>query len=509
MNAADEFLKVATDYQLGALDTEAQHPFTTSLSQMAEADVGEAVKLMHQVDVLALREFAAKSAPVADLARTIAATFAAGRRIFLCGCGATGRLSLSIEVFCRMGVLPSPDPERVVAFMAGGDLALIKAIETFEDHPEYGARQLEALGFIEGDLLIATTEGGETPFVIGAAERAAEISTNHPWFLYCNPDEQLIKVAARSKRVIKNRAIHKMNLAVGAMAVSGSTRLQSSTVLMAAIGFAFLHQHDPEHAPGEVLQLLRHVAHCDGQFLVPFIEHEAAAYERGAYVLYTSSRFGITVVTDTTERAPTFSLVPFEKQDDPAALASWCHFLMPDQPGAHAAWHALLHREPRTLEWPDVRHVAGVEVLASYDFSAQLTARRRMRTHDAEHLLFNISGGAGEMLWEFDGLKERIDLTGIHEFHAHLLLKMLINIHSTLVMGRLGRYLDNLMTFVKPSNNKLIDRAVRYVRLLAQRRTGKLPSYEKVTRLLFTERDKLQPGDAIVLKTLAALGVVV
>ena len=143
MNAADEFLKVATDYQLGALDTEAQHPFTTSLSQMARKDVGEAIQLMHQVDVLALRGFAAKAAPLADLARAIAATFAAGHRVFLCGCGATGRLSLSIEVFCRMGVLPVADPERVVAFMAGGDLALIKAIETFEDHPEYGARQLE------------------------------------------------------------------------------------------------------------------------------------------------------------------------------------------------------------------------------------------------------------------------------------------------------------------------------------------------------------------------------
>ncbi|WP_395746161.1 SIS domain-containing protein [Prosthecobacter sp.] len=509
MNAADEFLQVATDYQLGALDTESQHPFTTSLSQMARTDVGEAVKLMHQVDIHAVRQFAAKAAPLADLARAIAATLASGHRIFLCGCGATGRLSLSIEVFCRMGVLPVADPDRVVAFMAGGDLALIKAIETFEDHPEYGARQLEELGFINGDLLIASTEGGETPFVIGAAERAAEISTNPPWFLYCNPDEQLVRVAARSRRVIENLAIRKLNLSVGAMAVSGSTRLQASTVLMAAIGFAFLHHRDPEHAPGEVLQLLRHVAHCDGQFLVPFIEHEAAVYQRGAFVFYVSSRFGITVVTDTTERAPTFSLVPFEKQDDPAAQASWCHFLMPEQPGAHAAWHALLRREPRTLEWPDVRHVAGAEVLESYDFSAQLAARRRARTHGAEHLQFHIDGGAGEMVWEFDGLKHAMDLTGIHEFHAHLLLKMLINIHSTLVMGRLGRYLDNLMTYVKPSNNKLIDRAVRYVRLLAQRRTGKLPDYEKVTRLLFDERDKLQPGEPIVLKTLTALGVAV
>lgn len=509
MNPADEFLSIAADYQLGALDTESQHPFTLSLSQMAVEDVGEAVTLLHQVDVHALRQLQAKSAPLAGLARAVAATFDAGRRVFLCGCGATGRLSLSIEIFCRMGVLPCTDPERVVAFMAGGDLALIKAIENFEDHPEYGARQLEELGFAEGDLLIASTEGGETPFVIGATERAAALSSNHPWFLYCNPDDQLVKAAARSKRVIQNRRIQKLNLAVGAMAVAGSTRMQASTVLMAAIGFAFMHQRDPEHAPEEVLQMMRHLAHHDGQFLVPFIEREAAVYERGAFVLYESPRFGITVVTDTTERAPTFSLAPFEKQDDPAAPASWCHFIMPEQPEAHAAWRALLHREPRTLEWPDARHVAGAGVLACYDFSAQLKSRRQTRTQQAEHLPFRIGGDAGGMIWEFDGLRARLDLAGVHEFHAHLLLKMLINIHSTLVMGRLGRYLDNLMTYVKPSNNKLIDRSVRYVRLLAQRRTGELPGYERVTRTLFDEREKLKPGEPIVLKTLAALGVTV
>lgn len=509
MKAADEFLKIASDYQLGALDTESQHPFTQSLSHLARSDVSEAIKLMHQVDIHALRLMFDRAAPLADLARAVAKTFDSGKKIFLCGCGATGRLSLSIEIFCRMGVLPVPDPERVVAFMAGGDLALIKAIETFEDHPEYGARQLEELGFQQGDLLIASTEGGETPFVIGATERAAQLSSNHPWFLYCNPDDQLIQAAERSRRVIRNATIRKLNLAVGPMAITGSTRLQASTVLMAAIGFAFIHMRSPEKASAEVHQLLRHVTHCNGQFMVPFIEREAAAYERGDFVLYESSRFGITVVTDTTERAPTFSLSPFEKQDDPAAPASWCHFLMPDQPDARSAWKALLRREPRTLEWPDVKHLAGREVLACYDFSAHLLQRRKVRNPHATQLPFRIDGGAGEMelVWEFEGLRERIDLTGVHEFHAHLLLKMLINIHSTLVMGRLGRYVDNLMTYVKPSNNKLIDRSVRYVRLLAKRRTGKLPGYERVTRMLFEEREKLQPGEPIVLKTLAALGV--
>lgn len=55
----------------------------------------------------------------------------------------------------------------------------------------------------------------------------------------------------------------------------------------------------------------------------------------------------------------------------------------------------------------------------------------------------------------------------------HLLLKILINNLSTLIMGRLGRYESNVMTFVRASNYKLIDRAARCVMML-----HKGPTYE-------------------------------
>ena len=74
----------------------------------------------------------------------------------------------------------------------------------FQDHPEFGVRQLDELGFADGDLLISSTEGGETPFVIGATERAAAVSSNPPWFLYCNPDEKLARLVERSaSRVVR------------------------------------------------------------------------------------------------------------------------------------------------------------------------------------------------------------------------------------------------------------------------------------------------------------------
>jgi N-acetylmuramic acid 6-phosphate etherase len=78
---------------------------------------------------------------------------------------------------------------------------------------------------------------------------------------------------------------------------------------------------------------------------------------------------------------------------------------------------------------------------------------------------------------------------------------MILNAHSTLVMGLLDRYEGNIMTWVRPSNNKLIDRAARYVLQLLKLQ-GKSASYEDVVEKIFQESDKLGENDPIVLKVL-------
>lgn len=511
----DNFLAVAGQFQLGGLDTEAQHPLTLHLSEEARTNLPAAIASLKAVDELALEKFLSKAARLPELAKAIETTLQAGKRLFFCGCGATGRLSLSLEWFCRTGLLkkqghPAPDTqnalsERAIGFMAGGDLALIKSIEKFEDHPEYGARQLEELGFASGDLLVASTEGGETPWVIGATERAAELSSNAPWFLYCNPDEELIPVAERSRRVIENAGIQKLNLAVGPMSLAGSTRMQASTVLMAAIAFAIQHRKSPEDSVGEIQQFLNLVRQTDFEALAPFIKREAEIYQQGGRVLYEPGPFGITVLTDTTERSPTFTLRPFENQFNADEPASWCHLHLTGTSHAHEAWETLLCRKPRPLEWEGVRSTAGAEVLAGYDFSDEILEKRRVRTHGLNHVAFKITDTGHGIRFDFDGLSHEWPMPGASVVMKNLMLKLLLNTHSTLIMGILGRYLDNLMTFVKPSNLKLIDRAIRYVRLLIQRRTGSAPPYEVVAKQLFIEREKLGAEEAIVMKTMAAL----
>jgi N-acetylmuramic acid 6-phosphate etherase len=86
----------------------------------------------------------------------------------------------------------------------------------------------------------------------------------------------------------------------------------------------------------------------------------------------------------------------------------------------------------------------------------------------------------------------------------HLLLKMIMNTHSTLVMGRLGRYEGNVMTYVRASNNKLIDRAIRYIDLILQNKKISL-SYEDIAYILFDMIEKTPVDHAIVLATVAEI----
>lgn len=64
--------------------------------------------------------------------------------------------------------------DRIASIMTGGDFALIRSVEFFEDYAEGGRRQAEALAVGEGDTFVAITEGGETSSVLGTLKYAVE-----------------------------------------------------------------------------------------------------------------------------------------------------------------------------------------------------------------------------------------------------------------------------------------------------------------------------------------------
>jgi N-acetylmuramic acid 6-phosphate etherase len=218
----------------------------------------------------------------------------------------------------------------------------------------------------------------------------------------------------------------------------------------------------------------------------------------------TDDQLGITVITDTTERSPTFSLFPFENVNEVEQNLSLCYLFMPDEPDSEMAWKSLLRRTPRTLEWPEIDGIASMERLLGFDFSSDVLLRRSLHKKTIRQHRFKI-------FYEKTGIKFALGKESnflatpfVIPLFTHLILKMILNTHSTLIMGRLGRYEGNVMTYVRASNNKLIDRAIRYIDLLLKRKEIILP-YSNLAYILFEMIEKTPSDQSIVLATVSEI----
>jgi N-acetylmuramic acid 6-phosphate etherase len=134
-----------------------------------------------------------------------------------------------------------------------------------------------------------------------------------------------------------------------------------------------------------------------------------------------------------------------------------------------------------------------------FDFSKKLLNLRPTYLL-AHHESFNIYFNELENALEFQ-LKEhshKLLLGHLNFLSAHLILKIVLNNLSTLIMGRMDRYESNLMTWVRASNNKLVDRAVRYADTLLKQK-GIEKNYEELVRACFRLKDAIPRDQSLVL----------
>lgn len=471
--------------------TESSHELTTKLSDHARDPntLSEAFESFRKVDSLALLSLKKNLSKARDLSIDIKKTLSRGGRVILCGCGATGRLALLLEHLFKKHY-----QAHITSFMCGGDYALIQSIESFEDHPEYGLRQLHELRPREIDLFIGITEGGETPFVIGATEEAASLCSV-TYFLYCNPDEQLMQIE-RSRSVIENRSIKKVNLTCGPMALSGSTRLQATSVqlifcalsLECALG---LHRDTLE---SRFETLVKEHELLDYQHLIPFTLWESEVYLNNGIVDYfCDERDYLNLLTDTTERAPTFNLRPFEREQDSFKSLVYCKINR--SYGRSNFFRAILSRAERPLDWNELKEHYSRKAL----FSFLLDNKKREKS-----MRVDFPYSENKIMMHFQGVGIAIELSLSSNWMRALFLKMLMNAHSTILMGRLGRYQGNMMLWVKPSNGKLKDRAIRYVQAILRCDTNSNQdlSYDQLYELLEEELKQISDKESIVIRLL-------
>lgn len=569
---AESFLRDAVEFRLGSLVTEASHPRSTELSRIAREDAAEGLAVLFEVDrdVVQTYDHWSRSGQPEELRDALLAALVGGGRVFFTGCGATGRLSIQLASIWRAfwqdrreRGLAAPPPDawegRAESVMAGGDYALIKSVEGFEDIAPFGRRQIADLGVSRGDIVFAITEGGETSFVIGTAWQGLEAGARVV-FVYNNPDEVLRAHVRRSREVIDEPRITKVNLTTGPMAITGSTRMQATSIeliavltvlemalreLLARAGAAEGGRSD---SVPEAMRAGLRALHAEllGERLrgglARLVVAEEEVYRRGARTSYFADSLAVDVLTDTTERSPTFCTPAFRKWDDEEASESWA-FLFTPVPTTAEAWTRLLRRAPQTIEWTEEDLRALLDEEAAERQGAILAEIRR-----AELMRFRIgldglayraprrgdgttavAAGRDLPLLEAGGVFAR-ELARAREAGAYgaviavgreaalgrltaaaggsegltvglpvpatpfLLdpltrvgVKMLLNALSTCTMVRLGRVLGNRMIWVVPSNLKLVDRSTRYVRDLAG------VSYEDACRALFEVIDYVEP----------------
>jgi N-acetylmuramic acid 6-phosphate etherase len=571
---AEEFLKISGQFKLGALVTESSHPATANLSEVAEQNVATALKLLFDVDDDVIRRFHefVESGGAGEIKETVVRSLRNGGRIFFTGCGATGRLSILLDSVWRdfwrqrksltrpsdtlshrmgdgRGEGTTDFENRTFSVMAGGDYALIKSVEGFEDFTAFGRKQIRDLGVRVGDVVFAITEGGETSFVIGTAWEGRDAGAK-VYFVYNNPDDILCRHVERSREVIEDRRIEKINLTTGPMAITGSTRMQATSIQLCvmlmvletvarelinspgapALPELFLAKLEELHASLKSPELLAQLA--------GLVALEESVYRAGRKNNYFADRLGIDVLTDTTERSPTFCTPPFRKAGDTTAAESWAFLFLP-RTKTPDAWRHLLKREPRCVEWnaKEVRELLGEEKLErTLETLRKISRAELMRFKIGLDGLKHRPPGKGDCAVAIISEQEKNSLlaadgfyraqleaarkagarTGliyfgsensIHEIRGFidgwdsdcvsvfvplpetdfLLLdgvtragvKLLLNALSTCTMVRMGRVMGNCMIWVVPSNLKLIDRATRYIEKL----TGL--AYERANQLLF------------------------
>lgn len=153
---AEELFEGQRAFRLGELLTETSHSGTRRLSQTAAVDLPGAIGMLQSVDddiPPAMEKVLAQ-----DCYRRLIDAFLeamrARKRIFFTGCGATGQLSILLEAAWRRfwrtsGHADTEMKDGVFSVMAGGDFALIKSVEGYEDFPDFGRRREAWIGVMK------------------------------------------------------------------------------------------------------------------------------------------------------------------------------------------------------------------------------------------------------------------------------------------------------------------------------------------------------------------------
>lgn len=192
-------------------DPSARLAATLDLDQLPTAEV---LRRIHNEDARVAPAVEAESAALAAAVDAVAARLAGGGRLFYVGAGTSARIAAldAAELPPTYGT----EPSLVQVIVAGGERALLHAVEGAEDDEEAG--RCEVLERVRaGDALVGIAASGTTPFTVAAVEEARQLGA------------LTIAVTARPSSPLAAAAEHAIVPRTGAEVVMGSTRMKAGT----------------------------------------------------------------------------------------------------------------------------------------------------------------------------------------------------------------------------------------------------------------------------------------
>lgn len=198
--------------ELGKLSTEGRNPDTMNIDRVSTLEMITMINEENKKVALAIEEAKEDIARAVDI---IVERMGKGGRLIYVGAGTSGRLGILDASECppTFGV----DYETVQGIIAGGNRAILKAVEGAEDDEELGKRDLAEKNITELDVVCGIAASGRTPYVIGAMKYAREVGAS------------VLSVTMNEGSEMAKYADIPISAVVGPEVIMGSTRMKAGT----------------------------------------------------------------------------------------------------------------------------------------------------------------------------------------------------------------------------------------------------------------------------------------
>lgn len=194
------------------LTTEKINPATAHIDKCSTLEM---VKLINDEDKKVAAAVESVLPEIARAVDAIAESFNRGGRLFYIGAGTSGRLGVLDASECPPTFGVSSD--MVQGLIAGGEGALIKAVEGAEDNRILAAKDLTEKNFCAADVLVGITASGRTPYVLGGVEFAKKIGAI------------TVGISCVENSLLAQAVDIAITPVTGAEALTGSTRMKAGT----------------------------------------------------------------------------------------------------------------------------------------------------------------------------------------------------------------------------------------------------------------------------------------